>query len=66
MRRGIGSDDYEEEDGVEIECKIIHRTEQGVKIKTASVAVWLPRKFTTEGEGVVTIPEWLAMSKGLV
>ena len=60
-------------DLVDIEMQIHHRTDRAVLASDdgdRANAVWLPLAqieiATENGKTVVTMPEWLAMEKGLV
>jgi hypothetical protein len=69
MKRGRGSDTEDLED-VEV-ARIVHRTAQAVLVQTDDgEEVWLPlSKVEIDESGphpVVSMPEWLAIDKGLV
>lgn len=55
---------------IDISVIIVHLTEKAVLIKDAedADAVWLPlsQVEVDEADNVVTLPEWLALEKGLI
>jgi len=60
-------------DIVEIDCEIIHRTDNAVLIEIGTDEYWLPKSKISCVEGVenfelttIEVEEWLAIEKGLV
>lgn len=58
-------------DLVDIDVEIKHMTDKAVLVSDGDNDVWLPLSQTevednVDGTGVVTIPEWLAIEKGLL
>lgn len=58
-------------DLVDIDVEIKHMTDKAVLVSDGDNDVWLPLSQTEvedngDGTGVVTIPEWLAIEKGLL
>lgn len=55
---------------VDIDVIIVHQTERAVLVKESDGAegVWLPlsQVEVDTADGVVTLPEWLALEKGLI
>lgn len=53
-------------DLVDVECKVLRSTERAWLVRAGSVEAWLPKSETEiNDDGTVTIPEWLAVDKGL-
>ncbi len=55
-------------DLVDIAGEVQAWTEKGVKFFDGKVSVWLPRSQVevNDDDGTVTMPEWLALEKGLI
>lgn len=61
-------------DLVDINVKLLHKTESAILITLdGETKIWLPRsliEFEEDKEGIgwtlITLPEWLALEKGLI
>lgn len=55
---------------VDVDVIVVHQTEKAVLVKTdeGGEGVWLPLSQVEldEAAGVVTLPEWLALERGLI
>ena len=52
---------------VDIEGEIRAQTEKAIQFYDGKTTAWLPRsQIEINDDGTVTMPEWLAMDKGLV
>ena len=52
---------------VEIEGEVVRETERAWLIDVDGDEIWLPKSICTDNEdGTFTVPEWLAIEKGLV
>lgn len=51
---------------IEVSCEIRHETEKAYLIFDGTKEVWLPKSQVEVEDGEVTMPEWLAMEKGLI
>lgn len=53
---------------VDIECIVLMKTAAAILVDVGKKEhVWLPESQTEDNEdGTVTVPEWLAMEKGLI
>ena len=51
---------------VDITCEVKHETLRAYLIFDGDKEVWLPKSLTFISDGEATIPEWLAMEKGLI
>jgi hypothetical protein len=68
MRRGRGSEEYEQGDEpCDVECKVLRKSGDGVLIMAEDEReIWLPMQYVEYYDGGITIPEWLAMDRGLI
>lgn len=42
-------------------------TEKGILLKQGNKEVWVPKQFVeVNDDGTLTVPEWLAIGKGLI
>ena len=56
-----------ESDLVDIGGFVLHETDKAVLFDDGTRKVWLPKSLVEIGSnGTVTMPEWLAMDKGLI
>lgn len=53
-------------DIIEIACIIKYQTEKAVLINDGDKDVWLPLSKVDVSENEVSLPEWLALDKGLI
>ena len=55
-------------DLVEIDdWEVRHKTEKAVLLKQGTKTVWVPSQFVEiNDDGTLTMPEWLALDKGLI
>lgn len=52
---------------VDIEAELQHETDMAFLLNAEGVQVWVPKSLVENNEdGTFTLPEWLAMEKGLV
>lgn len=62
MARGAGRSDL-----VDISGEIRAQTDKAIQFYDGSTTVWLPRsQIEINDDDTVTMPEWLAMDKGLI
>lgn len=46
---------------------VYRKSEKGLLLKQGSKEVWVPKQFVeVQDDGTLTMPEWLAVDKGLV
>jgi hypothetical protein len=50
----------------DVEIEILQETDKAVRVTDGAVTVWLPKSQVEIADGVATMPEWLAIEKGLV
>ena len=56
-----------ESDLVEIAGEVRHETEKAVLFYDGAVERWLPKSLVeVNGDGTITVPEWLAHREGLI
>lgn len=55
-------------DQVEVDCEVVGETELAWEIDDGDTEVWLPKSQTEwlDDEGIMMMPEWLALEKGLI
>ena len=53
---------------IDIDVEVVHRTEKAVLVHTGikEQAVWIPKSAAEFDDGVLTLPEPLALEKGLI
>lgn len=51
---------------VELELPLLHETAYAYLTEYDGKELWLPKSQVTWDDGTFTIPEWLAIDKGLV
>ena len=53
---------------VDIECTVQHETDSAYLVSDGEHKVWVPKSQVEldEDTGILTLPEWLAIDKGLV
>lgn len=63
VRRGAGKSDL-----IDIACVVLMETAKAWRVDAGGEApVWLPKsQCEVNGDGTVTMPEWLALEKGLI
>lgn len=48
-------------------AELKHKTDRAYLVNDGDKDFWLPKQFTeNNGDGTFTIPEWLAIDKGIV
>lgn len=46
---------------------VLRETQNGLLLKQGSNEVWVPKQFVeVHDDGTLTMPEWLALDKGLI
>ena len=53
-------------DLIDIACEVRHETEKATLIFDGTKEVWLPKALVEIEDGEATMPEWLALDKGLI
>lgn len=54
-------------DLVDIDAEIIHETDLAFLLSDGTTETWVPKSQVEDnGDGTFTMPEWLAMDKGLI
>jgi hypothetical protein len=54
-------------DLVDVPCDIQAQTEKAIQVSDGKTVAWLPRsQIEINGDGTVTMPEWLALERGLI
>jgi len=54
-------------DLVDVEAVLVHETEKAYLVDSGSGdKIWLPKSLVEYDDGTFTMPEWLAMEKGLI
>ena len=53
-------------DLIDIACEVRRETERAFLIFDGANEVWLPKTLVEIEDGAATMPEWLALDKGLI
>lgn len=54
------------DDKIEVEAEIVRETDRAWLLDIEGEEVWLPKSQVKDnGDGTFTVPEWLAMERGL-
>ncbi len=52
---------------IDIACEVRAETERGLQIYDGKTTEWVPKSQVEQnGDGTVTMPEWLAKSRGFI
>ena len=49
-----------------ISCRLVHETEMAYRVEVDDEEFWVPKSECHFDDGELDIPEWLAISKGIV
>lgn len=53
-------------DIIDIYCDVLLETEKAILVENGNNKVWLPKSMVEFEDDTVTLPEWLAIDKGLI
>ena len=55
-----------ESDLIDIVVTLRHQTDKAYLVDDGDKQVWVPKSQSEYADGILTLPEWLAMDKGLI